>query len=133
MSKIGAGKSPGGRPLNTIVPPRRVIPIACPNALGCTAVTSTPWLPPTCSWIASTGSTWLASTTISAPCLVARSSFSWAMSTAITRMPIATAYCTAMWPSPPIPEITTHWPGRTSVRLRPLYTVTPAHSTGAIS
>ena len=46
MSKIGGGKSPGGRPLNTMVPPRRAMPIACANAFGWTAVTSTPCAPP---------------------------------------------------------------------------------------
>jgi len=37
-----------------------------------------------------------------------------------TRRPIATAYCTAMCPSPPMPEIATHCPGRVPVHLRPL-------------
>ena len=46
MSKIGAGKSPGGSPLKTMVPPRRVSPMAWPKACGCTAVTSTPCTPP---------------------------------------------------------------------------------------
>ena len=56
-----------------------------------------------------------------------------ATSTATTRMPIATAYCTAMCPRPPMPEITTHCPGRTSVCFSPLYTVTPAHRIGPTS
>ena len=32
------------------------------------------------------------------------------MSTATTRSPMARAYCTAMWPRPPMPEIATHCP-----------------------
>jgi hypothetical protein len=36
-----------------------------------------------------------------------------------------------MCPSPPMPETTTQLPGRASVTFRPLYTVTPAHRTGA--
>jgi hypothetical protein len=33
--------------------------------------------------------------------------------------PIAFAYCTAMWPSPPMPEITTVSPGLVSVSFSP--------------
>ena len=121
MSKIGAGKSPGGRPLNTIVPPRRTMPIAWPNAAGCTAVTSTASAPPgICASTASAGSSANALTVISAPCLRARASLSSATSTAATRRPMATAYCTARCPRPPMPEITTHSPGRASVIFRPL-------------
>ena len=133
MSKIGAGKSPGGSPLKTMVPPRRAIPMACPKADGCTAVTSTPWAPPVTRWIASIGSSSSALTVSSAPWVRASASLSSAMSTAATRSPIATAYCTAMWPRPPMPEMTTHSPGRASVILRPLYTVTPAQRRGATS
>ena len=57
---------------------------------------------------------------ISAPCLRARASLSSATSTAATRRPMATAYCTARCPRPPMPEITTHSPGRASVIFRPL-------------
>src|SRR6478735_2027996 len=60
----------------------------------------------------------------------ASASLSSSTSTAATRRPIATAYCTAMWPSPPMPETRTHSPGFVSVVLRPLYTVTPAHRIG---
>src|SRR6478735_46776 len=81
----------------------------------------------------STGSSCRALTVSSAPCFLARASLSSSMSTAATRSPMATAYWTAMCPSPPIPEMVTHWPGRVSVIFRPLYTVTPAHSTGATS
>lgn len=34
--------------------------------------------------------------------------------------PIALAYCTAIWPSPPMPEIASHSPGLASVSLMPL-------------
>ena len=46
MSKIERSNFPGGRPLSTMVPPRRSVPIACSNAFGDTAVTSTPCAPP---------------------------------------------------------------------------------------
>ncbi len=68
-----------------------------------------------------------------APSRRASSSLASSTSTAATFKPMALAYCTAMWPRPPIPEITTQLPGRVSVTFSPLYTVTPAHSTGAIS
>ena len=42
------------------------------------------------------------------------------MSTAATFIPIALAYCTAMCPSPPTPEITTQSPGLVSVTFSPL-------------
>jgi len=53
------------------------------------------------------------------------------ISTAATCIPIALAYWTAMPPSPPMLEMTAHSPGLTSVSFSPLWTVTPAHSTGA--
>src|SRR5699024_11815443 len=46
MSNTDAGNSPGGRPLKTIVPPLRAMSSACPNAASWTAVTNTPWDPP---------------------------------------------------------------------------------------
>ena len=45
-------------PTKTIVPPRRVMPVACPNACGCTAVTRTPWAPPTAEQIGLIGTHW---------------------------------------------------------------------------
>ena len=39
-----------------MVPPRRDMWIAWPNAEGCTAVTSTPWAPPVTLWTTSIGS-----------------------------------------------------------------------------
>ena len=50
---------------------------------------------------------------------VARASLESSTSMATTRSPTARAYCTAMWPRPPMPEIATHCPGRVSVTLRP--------------
>jgi hypothetical protein len=41
-SKIGVGKSPGGRPTRATVPCRRAMPMAWPKAALDTAVTSTP-------------------------------------------------------------------------------------------
>src|SRR4029077_17210458 len=101
MSKIGAGKSPGGSPLNTIVPPRRASPMAWPNACGCTAVTSTPCPPPVAFCTSSTTSEVRALTATSAPRRVARASLESSMSMATTRRPLARAYCTGTWPSPP--------------------------------
>ncbi|MNV93247.1 hypothetical protein D3C71_1879160 [compost metagenome] len=75
----------------------------------------------------------MALTVTSAPRRRARSSLASSMSTAATFKPMARAYCTAMWPNPPMPDMTTQLPGRVSVIFRPLYTVTPAHSTGAMS
>lgn len=44
------------------------------------------------------------------------------MSTATTCIPIALAYCTAIWPRPPMPMMATHWPRRTSFSFSPLQT-----------
>src|SRR4029078_8821885 len=95
MSKMGAGKSPGGRPLNTMVPPRRASPMACPKACGCTAVTNTPCTPPVAFCTSATTSLVQALTTTSAPSRVASASLESSTSTATTRSPMARAYCTA--------------------------------------
>ena len=119
-SKIGVGNVPGGRPTSDIVPCRRSIPMACWNAVVLAAVTTAPCAPPISRVIEATGSFSAALTATSAPRLRASASFSSATSTHATRIPIALAYCTAKWPSPPMPEITTHWPGFTSVSLSAL-------------
>lgn len=119
-SKIGVGKSPGGRPTRAMVPPRRAMPMAWPKALLDTAVTSTPWAPPMSRWSTSTGSSCRALTVRLAPSLRASSSLASSMSMAATCRPMALAYCTATWPRPPMPEIATHWPGRALVCLSPL-------------
>ena len=82
-------------------------------------VTMAACVPPILSCSTCTGSSWLASTVTSAPSFLASFSFSAATSTAATLSPMARAYCTAMWPSPPIPTMATHWPGRAPVRFRP--------------
>jgi hypothetical protein len=61
-----------------------------------------------------------ASIAASAPISRASAIFSSEMSTAITLSPIAFAYCTATWPSPPMPEITTVLPGLAPVSFSPL-------------
>ncbi|KGS29431.1 hypothetical protein X962_3263 [Burkholderia pseudomallei MSHR7343] len=96
------------------------MPSACANAPRDTAVTSTPCTPPISFWITAAGSSFDASTTNAAPSLRASSSFCGATSTATTCSPIAFAYCTATCPSPPIPEIAIHCPGRVSVTRMPL-------------
>ena len=120
-SKIGVAKSPGGRPTRLTVPRRRAMWIACANAGGETAVTSTPCAPPLVAFITcSTASGDSAFTATSAPRVRASASFSSVTSSATTCSPIALAYCTATCPRPPMPEIATHSPGRASVSFSPL-------------
>ncbi|MNL23406.1 hypothetical protein D3C87_1447940 [compost metagenome] len=122
MSKIDRGKSPGGRPFRATVAPREVMPRACSNALGDTAVTSTPWAPPSVWRLMSAAGSFevLALTVTLAPSRRARSSLASSTSTAATFNPMALAYCTARWPRPPTPEITIQSPGLVSVTFSPL-------------
>ena len=111
---------PGGRPTSAIVPRLPSMPSAWLKAFLDTAVTSTPSAPPHSFLTSATGSVASALIAASAPISRARASFSSEMSTAITLRPMAFAYCTATWPRPPIPEITTVSPGLVSVSFRPL-------------
>mmetsp|Transcript_10430 Transcript_10430/g.27355 ORF Transcript_10430/g.27355 Transcript_10430/m.27355 type:complete len:225 (+) Transcript_10430:651-1325(+) len=82
--------------------------------------------------ILSTVLTLVKSTNANAPSDSHSSFFLSPPSTAITFIPIATAYCTARCPSPPpAPTITTVSPGFTSVSFSALYVVTPAQRIGA--
>ena len=78
------------------------------NALGETAVTSTPRAPPQNLFTSATASVVMALTTASAPILRASDSFSSEISTAITPRPMAFAYWTATSPSSSMPEMTTY-------------------------
>ncbi|PAV92720.1 hypothetical protein WR25_21443 [Diploscapter pachys] len=120
--KMLSGKSPGGRPFSATVPPRAIMPTACVNAFSLTAVTSAPCAPPPVSrLIAAAGSASVRALTVTfAPSRRARSSLASSTSTAATFRPMATAYCTAIWPSPPMPEMTTVSPGLVSVIFSPL-------------
>lgn len=106
--------------MSATVPPRRTMPSACWNALGDTAVTSTPCAPPSSFLIVAAGSRSRALTVTAAPSRDARASLRSSMSTAAMLSPIALAYCTAMWPRPPMPETTTQSPGLVLVTFSPL-------------
>jgi hypothetical protein len=95
MSKMSASKVPGGRPLKTIVAPRRTTLSAWSNAWG--ARRSRARRACRRSRLDGlAGSVVAALTVTSAPWRRASSSLASSTSTAATRMPIARAYCTAM-------------------------------------
>jgi hypothetical protein len=96
------------------------MPSACSNAFGETAVTRAPCAPPISFFRKAAGSVVRAFTVICAPSCRANASLLSSTSTAATFRPIARAYCTAMWPRPPMPEIATQSPGLVSVTFRPL-------------
>jgi hypothetical protein len=85
------------------VPPRSTMLRAWANALGETAVTSTPWAPRIVFLTNATGSVVRAFTASAAPSRLASCSFDSSMSTARTLSPMALAYWTAICPKPPIP------------------------------
>ena len=133
VSKIGSStRFSAGRPTKTSVPPRRSDPYACSNGFGSTAVAIAASAPPR-RWISATGSTSAALTVKAAPSSRASSSLSSWMSTAITRAPAIRAYCSARWPSPPMPNTATRSDGPAPDSFTALYVVTPAQVSGAAS
>src|SRR5580704_4044507 len=117
-STMRVSKLPGGSPTKATVPLRRTRRSAWVNALGDTAVTSTPCAPPPVSFMtcrAASGAP--ASMAASAPRERASASLPSLTSSATTCSPMARAYCSATCPSPPIPQTASHSPGRTSVSL----------------
>ena len=127
---MSSENDPGGRPTSTAVPPGRSMASDPSNACGVAAVMSAACAPPICAVSSAPGLWFSAFTVTSAPCLRASASFDSSTSTAATCRPIARAYCTARWPTAPMPEITTHSPARAPVTLSALYAVTPAHRIG---
>lgn len=111
---------------------------ACWNGFSLTATSSTACGPSPSSVAAWTSLTTLSdlekSMKLSAPSLLVISFFSSPASMAMIRSPMALAYWQAREPNPPpAPTMATVCPGRAPDSFKPLYTVIPAHRTGAMA
>src|ERR1035441_7579923 len=125
-------KGSDGAPRMTNFPRTESPPRASFMALLLMPVANTTWAPPS-FWSSSGTFCEPESRKWCAPSFRAKASLSLPRETATVRKHILALYCTAKWPTPPMPTTATTSPARAPLFRRELKVVIPAHMRGAAS